>query len=151
MDTILKILGGIFIGRLLLNRVSTAVLSRIDIGRVTATNTSFSIVDNLLSLDLNVQLVNNTPLSIPVTSFKGVVIYGGIPISDIVYNTPTTVPGNSSQNFTLNVRSQLTSLIDNVSQIIANGSFFNSLSIQGNLLVNGTDIYPINKNIVTLG
>ena len=102
-----------------------------------------------VSLLMTMQIVNKTPLNVPIDAIRGVLLYGKYPVAQILASQKQVIAGNGTADFNLDVEIPYDNLIAQVQDIFKAKSFYNGLYFDGIVVSGGVNI-KIYQNIQIL-
>ena len=143
--------GLLALGYLILEKVGLGVANKISVGRVKVRFGSFDFSSLGISLDLEIPLINNTAVSIPVDSFSAVLLFNNSKLVDVVMSQPRIIEANEISVLSAEVPIQFGQGAQQVMQLIQSmgTGWKENFRIQGVIHSSGLSI-PFNQGIQVL-
>jgi hypothetical protein len=99
-----------------------------------------------LSFTLNLPVINDTGVSLPLESFNGVLRYGSYQLANLNMNNPITVAAGQTTVLQFDIVIPFAQLADSVVAIIQDQSWLNAAYVEGMIRASGLNI-PIEQPI----
>jgi len=143
----LKILGIAALAAVAVGGVGWGVAQKIYVKGISAKVKQWTF--SKVSLLMTMQIVNKTPLNVPVDAIRGVLLYGKYPVAQILATQKQVLAGNQTADFVLDVEIPYDNLIAQVKEIFRVKNFYNGLYFDGIVVSGGVNI-KIYQNIQIL-
>ena len=109
-------------------------------------NTSFTST----TVEIYLDIVNATGLSVPVDSFDGRIRYGGTILAPLVSKEPVVLQHGQHSTMVMQAQIQYTHLAANIVELLQSGQFISNLTVEGVLRAGGISV-PVQQNILAIG
>lgn len=100
-----------------------------------------------LKVEITQPITNNLPVSFPIESFKGEVLYGDKKLSDLMLTNPIVLEANNTSNLTINADLNFENLAGNIADLIQSGEILQSIYLKGFIASSGV-VYPFKEKFV---
>jgi len=125
-----------------LQYLGSAISSKIGVGKILikVKNLTFSGV----TVELTLPIINNTDISLPVSSFYGQLLYGTYALADLQVQGPVSVAAKSTTPLFVDAAISFAELSGQLVSMIQSGEWINALRVKGTLNADGLNI-PVNQ------
>lgn len=142
MKNILQILGVGFVVYLLSKQVGSSLAAKIAVG---SPSIKVSNINPLgLTVNIDLPITNTSPITFPLENFTGQLFYGQYPLADIFVPGPIALESQSTTILPISTNIQFQNLSQQLVSLITDGSWLNSVRIEGVLVAEGLN-FPINQ------
>jgi len=146
----LRLAGVAAIAYWLLSKAGTYLYERIDVERIRVKVLNIDWPSLSLNLRLFIDLKNNSKVSVPVEGFTGALLYGDYQVAVLNINQPVLIEANGQATLVINSLVSLADLGINISDMIANGTWYQYFRVKGLLRLRGGVNVPVDSVIQIL-
>lgn len=144
MKNFLGIITIVAVGWFLLNQLVSGVISNLSIDSASLRFGNLSASGLPVVLPINVK--NNSPVTIPITSFLGSLYYGSQELAPVVIWNPTNINPNSITTIEVSSYIRFADLTADLVQILKSKSLFENFRLTGTLAFGGINV-PVDQVI----
>lgn len=99
-----------------------------------------------IRVEISQPISNKLPVSFPIDSFQGSILYGEKVLSTLMLTNPIVVDANATSELKINADLNFANVVGNISDLIQSGEYLQGLYLKGFVASSGV-IYPFKEKI----